>query len=190
MQASLCMDLVLMIRYPFKQKESRVRVYLIVTFCFCAINFVYMVIFAKKTEDGYHLNILFLTLEIVLYVFYAGVFIFSIVYACRKLNSHGMSTEVRQLVLTRHISSQVVFFICNAYMIACLMIWFLPEWRDNYQEKELDTWWTRTLKLIYVTQGFFIPVLRFREPFFNQVAKRELSKLLKKFNFAEEKAIE
>ena len=85
-----------------------------------------------------------------------------------------MSSEVRRLILVRHIGSSLIYFVCNAYMLASLVIWILPEWKENYQVKERDEWWSRLLKMLFVTQGFFIPLLRLTEPFFYAVATRKI----------------
>ena len=59
---------------------------------------------------------------------YVNIFIFSVVYTCRKLSGPGMSKEVRNLILKRHILTSVLFLVFNQYIFATAIIQVLPEW--------------------------------------------------------------
>ena len=73
--------------------------------------------------------------------------------------------------MTRHIASSIVYGICNAYMLASYIIYLLPGWYEEWQVKQLDEWWTRMMKFLFITQGFVVPGLRLMEPYFYSILK-------------------
>ena len=41
----------------------------------------------------------------------------------------------------------------------------------------MDTWWVRMLKVLWATQGFYVPLLRFYEPYFFRVVKQKAKRV-------------
>jgi hypothetical protein len=103
----LAIDLVLMIRNPFKAKEVRVPFYLwgciIVTFCLLAS------IFAKvhRTDRNIYLETgripMYTTISIVASCFLINIV--TMIYALKKICKPGISKETQKLVLARHVVS-------------------------------------------------------------------------------------
>ena len=107
----LCIDLVLMVRYPFEKKESRIPWYLIISFIFSIPSTITIVLKPSSNK--------MMTLGCFLAFTYKSVFILificSVIYICRKLSGPGFSKEVRNLVLKRHIMTTVLWLVTNTY---------------------------------------------------------------------------
>ena len=91
--------------------------------------------------------------------------LFSIVYACVKLNQPGISREVRKLVLIRHVVTMVTFVLVNSYVIFGCMICLLPKYR-TINTPEMNSATISGMKIIYQGQGLVLPITRITEPFF------------------------
>ena len=86
-----------------------------------------------------------------------------------------MSKEVRNLVLKRHILTTMLYLVSNSYLFATFFMLMLPSWNSGV-ERDLDTWWTRALKILFVCQGFFIPLARLSEPYFYEIVGHKIQK--------------
>ena len=138
----LCLDLFLMIRYPFAKKDKLMNIYVWVSLVASIV---------VSIKSAWATNIIFLV---------TGVG--SSIFAFSFLNKPGISREIRSLVLKRHISSIVFFFVADQYVIlSCLMVVMYPSF-----SAQNDYWWTKTLKVIFYTQGYFMPFIRCQEPAF------------------------
>lgn len=168
----LSIDLILTVRYPFKKKDDRNKIYVAISVLFslvytCGMGF---------SNDGENFYDFSKWMGIVMLSLFFAVFVVSIAYTCKKLSGPGMSKEVRNLVLKRHILTTVLYLISNSYLFATFFILALPSWDSNDNDRTLDTWWTRTLKILFVCQGFFIPLVRLSEPYFYEIIGHKISK--------------
>ncbi len=87
----LSADLVLMIKYPFKQKEGRVKWYMLCSVMFSlAIAIFSLMIVWRESEKMWMENLLdsALLLAFIVFIFSA---LYSVIFACRKLSAPGIS---------------------------------------------------------------------------------------------------
>ena len=79
-------------------------------------------------------------------IFYVGILAFSIIYACVKLSKPGISSEVRKLVLVRHIITMLTFFLVNFYKYFGASIALMPRYAGHIPE--IDNTFVRVMKVI------------------------------------------
>ena len=127
----LSIDLVLMVRFPFDNKEGRVKWYYSISIACSVISGVLFRFNDKYTlsagQRGAYSNLAYFQM-ILIGLYFASIFV-SIIYTYKKLSGPGMSKAIRMLVLKRHILTSVVYAISNIYIcIAYLSItndgWF------------------------------------------------------------------
>lgn len=109
----LCLDLILMVRYPFERKEARLNKY---RFCSVLLASPPAMLLSLKPFDISWLNI-GASITIGYVSVYLMVFVTSVLYTWSKLRGPSFSSEVRYLVLKRHIITSTVYLISNAYII-------------------------------------------------------------------------
>lgn len=120
----LSIDLILTVRYPFKKKEGRNKIYLAVSVIVSAF-YTSGIGFTHDGDNYYEFSIYFGMITLCLFFV---IFIVSIVYTCKKLSGPGMSKEVRNLVLKRHILTTLLYIVSNLYLFATFFIYALPSW--------------------------------------------------------------
>lgn len=103
----LCLDLILVIRAPFKSKDKRVNIYY-------AICFLFSLGYALFFEYTSFASSLYQLIVICSYFIIAPI---SIVYCTIRLNRSGLSKEAKVLIYSRHVYWIVVFLLTNAYII-------------------------------------------------------------------------
>ena len=159
----LCIDLILMVRFPFERKESRITAYVAVsapialTAAYCGVFF----------GDNYNILKIGADLQIAMTFAFLFSFITSVVYTCKKLSGPSFNKEMRRLVLKRHIFTSLAYLFTNTFLwLSFFGLAFLSEDSAESSDGVLDTWWTRAFKIIFAAQGIAIPLLRIAEPFF------------------------
>ena len=120
-------------------------------------------------------------------LYFASIFV-SIIYTYKKLSGPGMSKAIRMLVLKRHILTSVVYAISNIY----ICIAYLSITNDGWFAKLAlyNQWWAKMLKIMFVLQGFFIPLVRLSEPYFFLVLKQKFYACLRCGSNKEEEIME
>jgi hypothetical protein len=106
----ICTDLVLMIKHPFASKQKRIIRYYIYSYSFgilAALETLYY------SDRGTFLGF-FQTLSFIVFMIMGA---FSSIFAFSRLCKPGVSIEVRQLILKRHVAFILFFFICNIYLL-------------------------------------------------------------------------
>ena len=154
----LSVDLILMVKYPFDQNESRTKWYLItstIVSLFCTVTVEVFSGFDTSTRLG----VWFLFAVVAVYL---TIFIYSIFFTWKSLSGPGMSKEARSLVLKRHIITNLAYFICNQYFILNSIMMLL----DMEGSMHSYAWYWKILKVLFFAQSFIIPLLRLSEPFF------------------------
>ena len=91
-----------------------------------------------------------------LFIFYFGIVLVSTIFACVKLNGPGISSEVRRLVLVRHIMTMLTYMVVNLYATIGFCISTLPRWHGNIPNIDGPVW--RILKVIWQVQGLILPL--------------------------------
>ena len=102
------------------------------------------------------------------------IFICSVIYICRKLSGPGFSKEVRNLVLKRHIMTTVLWLITNTYTFINVSFILTRDMKDIMMYKGNNSWWACTLKIMFASQGFAIPLMRLSEPYFYTILTKKV----------------
>ena len=125
LNTALCVDLILMVRYPFNNKESRIYLYLGVSLLISIITGIFAVFVA------YNLVLLWVgaLIQIIVTSLFVISFIGSICYTYSKLRGPGMSKQVRNLVLNRHVATMLIYLICNTYIFCTYFAIVFPSLR-------------------------------------------------------------
>ena len=97
-------------------------------------------------------------------IFYLGVIVYSTIFACFKLSEPGISSEVRRLVLLRHVMTMLTYILVNLYPLAGFCIATMPRWNQDIPEFNGLFW--RILKILGQGQGLILPIQRISEPYF------------------------
>ena len=121
----LSLDLILTVRYPFKKKEGRNKIYVAISVV-CSCLYTCGIAFSK--DGSYYWSSIYFGIAILCLFFL--VFLVSIIYTCKMLSGQGMSKEVRNLVLKRHILTTVLYLVSNVYLFATFFILGLPAWKE------------------------------------------------------------
>ena len=109
----LCVDLVLMVRYPFESKDGRVSRYLIISIFLALIPTIFECIHGTVESK---IRLVGLGMAFSLRLIFVATFIFSVAYTWNKMRGPSFSKEVRRLVLKRHIITALLYLITNLYM--------------------------------------------------------------------------
>ena len=147
LNAFICVDLILMVRYPFDSKEGRINKYVAIAFLLalipaCLLTFKSLEI--SKLKAG---SIIWFTYIVTLML----AFICSVIYTWKKLSGPGFSKEARTLILRRHIVTSLVYILTNFYLfIGAYILTFWSEDEINNFEP-INTWWIKTLKVIFAS---------------------------------------
>ena len=108
----ICFDLILMIKHPFVSKSKRIMRYHIATFTIATIAVI------EKVNGGLYKTKSYLTLtQLLAFIAFFFMGIFSSLFALNRLCKPGISREVRVLILKRHISYILAYFACNFYLL-------------------------------------------------------------------------
>ena len=78
----LSIDLILLVRYPFDKKDGRNKIYLIISFI-CSVMYTGGIGFINETSNLYYLS---QWMGVIMICLFFLVFMFSIVYTCKKLS--------------------------------------------------------------------------------------------------------
>ena len=119
----LAVDLILMLKFPFKKKESRVPVYFAISLFICLTLTTSWITTLRKREDNGAIKpaIWVMVFAILVIVTQYVISIYSIFFAAVKLCRPGISKESRKLVLIRHILSIVLFDISQSYLVMMVL---------------------------------------------------------------------
>ena len=83
MQTFLCLDLILMIRYPFEKKEPRVKKYLLFSLVICVIYFFQQIWLADAYIGNVRVGTIMVWFDVCIYASYAVLFVASFIYTYR-----------------------------------------------------------------------------------------------------------
>ena len=108
-----------------------------------------------------------------MYIFWFCLFLilaaYSTIYAGCKLMRPGISTQVRSLILKRHLLCIFLFLICNVYLFIVAIVYAT---NINYNPSTSTAFtWQKVLKILYYSQGYFMPLMRCTEEAFVDVIK-------------------
>jgi hypothetical protein len=167
----LAVDLVYMIKYPFRPKSSK---------GYLAISSVISVIAASLNWLGYHndyryregwLSLWLMFVSLVYLITAAG----SILYASRKLRKPGISQEVREIVFRRHVIQIIVFIFSYLYFFASVGLLWLKE---VYPIVNIHSTVLSILKVSFVLQGVYYPLCRITEPAFYKLLRKRIDSVI------------
>ena len=113
-----------MIKQPFKDKESSMKFYIGFSFLFSIFS---AIIVTKQVDESIKQD-LYQTYDYkAIWGFWTYIFMYAIsilfavyssLYAYFKLKRPGISSEVRTLVLKRHVVAIILYNLCNLYVPA------------------------------------------------------------------------
>ena len=109
----ICFDLILMIKHPFDSKASRIAKYHISSYTIGIIAGLEKVFFPEALGGQSYLG----WTQLISFICFMIMGLFSSFWACSKLSKPGISREVRMLVLKRHVSYIICYFLCNLYLV-------------------------------------------------------------------------
>ena len=141
---ALCFDLILMLTKPFMMKDKLISIY-IGTSLLGALVFT-IVMLPSVYQSDKRLQYVASTGAWLTFLFYIGLVLFSTVFAAMKLSKPGISSEVRRLVLVRHILTMTTFLVVNFYPIVGTCVSMMPRWHGNVPQIDGTSW--RVLKII------------------------------------------
>lgn len=162
----LCLDLILMIKYPFAKKAQFMNWYL-------SVSTILSLLVAVRPSWVFGRSVYIKTNVILLisYAIFIVAGVVSSIFAYNFFSRPGMSREVKDLIMKRHISCIVFFFVVNQYvMISCVQNLAYPDFNA-----ENTYWWCIILKVMFYMQGYFMPFIRCTEPAFIQNFKFQMS---------------
>ena len=195
----LCIDLVKTVKYPFSMKDSRLRKYLIISFAsglLSGFERFYSIEYIKghgEEDDIQRLVSILVTClsELALFAIFSVAGIFSCVYAYLRLNKPGVSQEVRQLILRRHITYIIFYMFCNLFFMGSEYLYIRKnnssnnyeadgKWFANLKEENPVSYWViYAFEILFYGQGLFIPLTRLSEPYFFTLALSNIKKCFK-----------
>ena len=156
----ICFDLILMIKHPFDSKAKRIVKYHISSYTIGIIAGLEKVFFPEALGGQSYLG----WTQLISFICFMIMGLFSSFWACSKLSKPGISREVRMLVLKRHVSYIICYFLCNLY----LLIQGIQLYEKNKLKKSIKTGetWINISEIAYFSQGLIIPAIRAVEPYF------------------------
>lgn len=98
--------------------------------------------------------------------------IYSIFEAYRVLGRPGISGSARTLILRRHATGIIIFFVCNIYVFSFTVYksYGIP------LDVKTTPWWQIVLKSLYLTQGVVGPLIRCNEEAFRATVLKTIKK--------------
>ena len=151
----ICFDLILMIKHPFDSKAKRIVKYHISSYTIGIIAGLEKVFFPEALGGQSYLG----WTQLISFICFMIMGLFSSFWACSKLSKPGISREVRMLVLKRHVSYIICYFLCNLY----LMMQGIQKLNESSTRGK---WWINASEIAYFSQGLIIPAIRSVEPYF------------------------
>ena len=124
LNSALCIDLVRVLWNPFKSTDNRSTKYLAIcgTLTACALTGLNISYYILDSVTFAKVGTVIQFLPVVIFSVCA---IFSFSYALYKLNRPGISPEIRNFVLRRHIYTVLFYFIVNLYFISSMTLWII-----------------------------------------------------------------
>jgi hypothetical protein len=167
---ALCIDLIWIFRYPFAQSNPRAPLAIVVSIVF-GIVITFLIMYPVQ-EYTLFIGMILTSFMI---IFYIGVAIFSITFACIKMSSPGVSKQAAGIIWKRHVISTIAFIATNTYNWVNILYMFNKDYRDAHGNMNIDDPWILFFKILFMLQGFLLPATRIVEPYFFQVIAEELS---------------
>lgn len=128
-----------MFKNPFKDQSSRIKYYLCVSIV-CAT----IVSILDLKSPGTPINYVFYIFQFVVYIVIA---LGSLFYARNRVQARGMSSQVRRLVLRRHLTYIMVYFVTSLYVFATAITYVDNPSYDEAESK--GTGWKASLKILF-----------------------------------------
>ena len=111
--------MILILRDPFKSAEARLKKYVIII----VSQFIIYVVIMKLLQANMKYSEFVIVYDVSTWI-PIGVFIVSAItsaiYAVYKLRSPGISSEVKFVILRRHLITIVFFFVTNLYLMTSI----------------------------------------------------------------------
>ena len=165
----LAIDLVYMIKYPFKPSTKRMYLFYGLTFIGSAcIGFANLQEYDHHIEKRNEILSTWLCFSSLIYIITA---LTSIVYSWVKLRSPAISQEVRKLIFIRHVMTILLFSFGYTYFFVSA---FIYRFYDPDLEKNIKCSILNVMKIIFALQGLYLPLIRLAESAFIYALKNNL----------------
>jgi hypothetical protein len=167
-----------MIRQPFKDKEISMKFYIGFSFL---LSILPAIIVTKQVDTAIKQAVLGTYLNPVLWGFWSFIVMYAIailfavyssLYAYFKLRRPGISSEVRTLVLKRHVIAIILYNLCNLYVPATGIAVVYNNAANAYSSPADNKGWKLFLKVLFFSQGYIMPLMRCTEPAFFAIIKK------------------
>ena len=115
----LCVDLILMLKYPFASKEKRMVLYMLFSIVGAAVPSLSLLFTAERRGESntYQPSSWALGLCVTIIVGYIVIAVASVIFAAKKLRRPGISKESQKLVLIRHVLAIIGFLTAQLYIL-------------------------------------------------------------------------
>ena len=205
MNLCLCIDLILTLRAPFYPAKRRLKFYLLGSFLFsCSVLLATWQEIERTCSDasnafGSSTGNTILAIVLSIYIMFA---LFSIIYAGRMLSRPGISGDIKNMFMRKHVLYTICFIVIwsvtltGAYqslynslnddeedrsgMVSFLMPNGRRVWASKVGDKDLNIHLSLVDKISFtasLSTGFVLAVIRFMEPYFQFLIKKTFKSL-------------
>ena len=141
-----------MLAKPFQNKENLIFIYTAFSFLFALISTIMQNYEWIREYPSYAYIINAYAWAVT--VGYLIIIVYSTTFACFKLSEPGISSEIKRLVLLRHIMTMLTWLLVNTYPLSGFVISTMPKWDGKLPN--YDGPLSRILKVLCEGQGLLL----------------------------------
>ena len=173
LNAFLCIDLIMTLRYPFSNKERRVRNFIIASFVCSIIATVNRVIIFEFDKMYTRISAI---LTLTLLMCYFLIVLSSYLFAAFKLCRPGISRKAVGTILFRHVLVTFLYVFTQIYIWSSVIKGIIVGPEQSWEKNSFFL----AIKLIFMSQGYLMALVRLSEPrFYSIMIKKFLAYLSK-----------
>jgi hypothetical protein len=177
----LAIDLILMIRYPFRKRETRWKIFI---FAVVAEEIILTICYDSKMQVSAASKLWFF---LILFLVIIVVCLFSLAYGLFKIRKNSISSDIVKTILKRHFLTMLAFILTNLYLVAGNVMFLMhPDEFDpvtgytGYDETGAPFWVLAT-KYLWILKGFLMPFARLSEPIFFRILVEDTKNFFRDF---------
>ena len=152
---NLMRDLILQLINPIEKTDKKIAISFSVTLLITLI-FSIAGICGPSLDNKNPIVLIFYSYTITMFYASSLISIFLCLYLMGNL---GMGKATKRLILFRHISVVVIYWICNLFVFYNIYLWnFDPD------AQKRNEWYVKVMQGLFFSQGFILPLFRMLEP--------------------------